>query len=777
MPLNFLFVHINEWADFASPDAMPISQAYILANLKRHGYDGAILGDYQDRTLTPADFREHFQRLRPAALGFSVYEENIDRVRLWARYAKSIDPGVLVVLGGPQTTFMPRNALLQMREADVLCRGEGETVFLALADALADGRALGSVPGICCRDNGAARETGPCNGPDDLDELPSPYLEHIIDPAGKSRVILLSSRGCNSSCTFCYTPRASGRRVRFHSIARIIAEMKHLRQQGINDFWFADPNFAHSRKRLENLLSAIISDVPGVSFWCQTRYNLVDEELLSLLKMAGAHTIAFGLETVHTETLARIRKGLDPGAMSRAIQRTQQAGIRVELFTLFGLPGESLANAGRTLAYVRENNVPIEGNSISQQLHLFFGTPINDDPPEHGIRPLPVTKPAYRSVCRDYSTDSMSSQDIEKMSLRWRLHRRDFSEDVDREENLFAIAGFITRHREKLADSPQADILLARIYMALDEYAAAAACLQAMRSRFPGNPEAEAFLAGPFTGYATRRRGISRPGCRIIFDCRGFIDGEPVPETECHYRINTLGTGELIPAFDKGMTGRKAGSAFQFDAVFPEDYGSTKLAGRRVVFQAFLYQVLEPVPYRDIDEMAMNPTRNMYRINDLVNLRKYNENLYYMVLRDSILHTYGGNLTDMMALFNYSLKLGFRDKAMDIAWSLPQEPSIMGHIGRVLLANGHPVDALEFLEFAAGTSAEMENQRIKAHMALCQYREAEEIAAQPALATSLETMHLKVTLASLLRLPAGEYLRRMDTLLDSQVKMMAADML
>ncbi|MBU1233949.1 MAG: radical SAM protein [Proteobacteria bacterium] len=776
MSENFLLLHVNEWADFESSDAIPLSQGYILANLKKHGYNGQIVGDYKDRPLTPHHFHTCMQELHPKAIGFSVYEENINRVRAWAALAKKIDPEIPVVLGGPQTTFMPGEALEQMNEVDILCRGEGETVMLEIANALAGNRTFKDVAGICCRENGSIVETGICPGSENLDNLPSPYLDEAFDCRGKSRAILLSSRGCSSACTFCYTPRANGRKVRFHSVDRVVAEMQHLQGKGINDFWFADPNFAHSRERLEAFLESIINKVPGASFWCQTRANLVDANLLALLKRAGAHTLAFGLESAHDGILKKIKKGTKLDELSKAIKLTQNAGINVELFSLFGLPGESLENAQQTLDFVKRHDVDIDGNSISQQLHVFFGTPISEDPVRHGISALPITKPAYQSLCRDFQTDGMTEEEIRQMSLIWRLNRKDFAEDIKNGTNLFTIAGFITRHKKYFDTRPEADMMLASIYMHLDECGPAAECFLRLRQKFGSDPAVERFLNRPFIGYRNKRRAIARKGCRIIFDCKGLLAGTVVPETESHFNMATLGDKTLLADFEKGVDGVKAGSATQFEVIFPADYGNRKLAGQKVSFQVYLHQVLEPVVYTNIEKISEKYPRNMFRFEDLFNLKKHNKNLYFMVLRDSVLHSYTGNLPHLMALFNYYLKLGFKEKALDLAYSLPQEPSVLGHAGRVLLANELPEEALEFLQKAADSSAEMENQRLKAHIKLKQYEEAEKIGADPRLATSLQTMNLRVNLASLRQLPVERYLERMNRLLNSQVKMMAAKM-
>lgn len=774
MSANFLFIHVNEWASIDSPDAIPISCGYILANLEHHNFSGFILGDYKGTPLSPRTLAAAIKTLKPLALGFSVYEENINRVRALASFAKDVKKDLLVVLGGPQITFMPGEALLQMPEVDVLSRGEGEVVMLDLARALEAGEGLSRVHGISYKKHGEVVDT-PCRpGSKHLDDYPSPYLNNSIDPTGKERVMLFTSRGCSSPCTFCYTTRASNSTVRFHSVQRTIDEMIFLRKKGINDFWFADPNFAYSRERLEQLLQAIVDQVPGAGFWCQTRYNLVDSALLGLLKKAGAHTIAFGLESAHPPTLKKIRKGLNLEKMAEAVYLAQQSGINVELFTQFGLPGDTVESSLKTLDFVRSNGVSINGNSISQQMHLFFGTPVSDKPAKHGIKPHKITRPAYQSICRDFHTENMSEEDIRRMSVIWRINRKDFDEDVENGHNVFNIAGFISGNKKLLNGCSQADKLLAKIYMGLDEPQAAAGCLKRLQETSDDDPEVRKFLDQPLVAYRTKRRARAGSGCKIIFDCKGMINGQEEPETICTYHEAVLGKGYFVPDFEKGMDGVKAGSATQFEVVFPEDYGNKRLAGKKVIFQAYLYQVLEPVVYRSVDEMYEQAHRNMYRFEDLFGLKKHNENLYYKVLRDSVLHSFTGNLTDSIALFNYYLKLGFKEKAMDLAFSLPDEPSITGHIGRILLVNNYPEEALDCLEKVAGTSGEMENQRIKAYIQLKEYEKAEEIASHPILSTNLETMNHRIRLASLMQFPVEKYLHRTNRFLDTQVKMMAA---
>ncbi|MFZ5769912.1 MAG: radical SAM protein [Thermodesulfobacteriota bacterium] len=769
---NFLFIHVNEWATIDSPDTIPISQAYALAALRKHGQRGAILGDYKGSPLAPQLLRDKLDSEKPDVLGFSVYDENINRVLVWARYAKQLRPDLLVILGGPQITFMPGEALLQMKDVDILCRGEGETVLPALGRALEDGLPLSGVAGITFLEQGKVIDTPAAQMVEDLDSMPSPYLEGLIDTSGKSRVILLTSRGCTSPCTFCYTTRASNKRVRFHSLDRVAAEINYLQARGINDFWFADPNFAFSRSRLVALLEKIIADCRPLTFWCQTRYNLMDEELLALLKKAGAHTIAFGLESADDGVLSRIRKGLEPQKLARVIGEVQQAGLNVELFTLFGLPGETFAQAQKTLDFVKANRVAISGNSISQQLHLFFGVPILDDHGAHGIKPLAVTKPAYLSICRDFATDAMSEEEIRRMSMLWRLNRQDFQENIAEETNLFEVAGFITANLEALSCRPEALLMLARIYLQLEEFPAAHQCLMQLREKFPHEPAVQHFLAGPFTGYRSRRRGIAADGCKVIYDCKGIVNGQVVPATEAYYRDAVLGCGRLLPDFEAGLRGMKAGRVSQYPVSFPADYGHSELAGRTVLFQVFLHQVLEPVSLEHPEALLDNPPRNIYRFNDLEGLRKQNENLYYLVLKDTLPQKLVQEMTDFLSLINFYLKLGFRQQAEQLLDLLPRNGATLEHAGRIVLANGWPEMAYEMLGAMAGSSSEAAINCAKALIKMKRFEEAEELVGSPLLGHDIQALDLRVGLASLRRQPLDVYLARMADLLDRQVSYM-----
>jgi tetratricopeptide (TPR) repeat protein len=547
--------------------------------------------------------------------------------------------------------------------------------------------------------------------------------------------------------------------------------MKYLKSKGIRSFWFADTNFSVSRNRLLFFLEAIISKVPGITFWCQTRYDLVNGEVLSLLRRAGADNVAFGLESANPNVLERLRKPIDLKRLSEVIRKTQNAGINVELFSMFGLPGETVDQALGTLAFVKENRVAVEGNSISQQAHLFFGTPMSEDPSSYGIRPFRQTRPAYLSVCRDYETETMSAEQIRKISLIWRLARNDFVEDVEAGRNLFLRASFITENRAALHDLPEAGCLLTRIYLGLEEYEAALNCMDLLSKQFAKESQVQELLRGPFSCFKVTRQ-TARPGLKVIYDCQGSVDGNLVPITCGRFQEAVLGEGALLPEFEKHLMGMGPGESARFDMTFPEGYGQRELAGKVVNFRVYLHCTMEPMTVESWEALEDQVLRNEYGLKDTEGLRQYNINLYYKVLRGADTRGRPEQMTDSLMLINLYLKLGFVDMATALVGKLPDNSVVLSHSAHIFRANGQPAKALELLDKLDKEGAREQLIRAQALYDMNRMDESEAIVKDVESPHNIQLAELGVQLASKLVLPVETSLEREEALLEAKTKAM-----
>jgi radical SAM superfamily enzyme YgiQ (UPF0313 family) len=147
--------------------------------------------------------------------------------------------------------------------------------------------------------------------------------------------------------------------------------------------------------------------------------------MMNMMKRAGVATVAFGLESASKRVLSKLDKRVSVEKVAEAIKLSQDAGIEVELFTMFGLPYETYDDALETLRFVRENNVKIMGNTNSQQMQIYFGSQMEAYYGKYHITPLNDERPAYISIGSQYETDMMTHRKIRKVQEAWRAHSLD----------------------------------------------------------------------------------------------------------------------------------------------------------------------------------------------------------------------------------------------------------------------------------------------------------------------------------------------------------------
>jgi anaerobic magnesium-protoporphyrin IX monomethyl ester cyclase len=351
--VNILLIEINPFA----PASTPISLGYIASFLKSKGFTVKILTLGEDTSVSRAGLYQLVSTFQPALVGLSAYQRTMLYVIGLSDFIKTVDRDIKIAIGGPQATFMPSAAFAELPDIDYICRSSGEVTLLRLARAIENGTPFSDLLGVSYKDGGGAvYDTAELEGLTDLDHYPSPYLDDVFDYSCMSEAIMLTSRGCPHHCIYCYTPHAFKHKISFHSIDRVIAEIKWIREKGVGRLWFADPNISFKPARLTGLLERVLREGLETEMWLQTRADLVDPEVMKMMKRAGVSTIAFGLESASEGVLARLDKNISIEKVAEAIRLAQSEGIEVELFTMFGLPYETFEDAVKTLEFVKKNN-------------------------------------------------------------------------------------------------------------------------------------------------------------------------------------------------------------------------------------------------------------------------------------------------------------------------------------------------------------------------------------------------------------------------------------
>lgn len=81
---------------------------------------------------------------------------------------------------------------------------------------------------------------------------------------------------------------------------------------------------------------------------------------------------------------------------------------------------------------------------------------------------------------------------------------------------------------------------------------------------------------------------------QVKIDFVGKVDGEAFDGGSAEDQELVLGSGQMIPGFEDGIEGMKAGDTKAVEVTFPEEYGNADLAGKPAMFDITVKQVAEP---------------------------------------------------------------------------------------------------------------------------------------------------------------------------------------
>ena len=168
-------------------------------------------------------------------------------------------------------------------------------------------------------------------------------------------ICMLTSRGCNYTCNFCQRLEKG---IRFRPVDAIIDEIKkYVRDYNISFFIFWDELFIFPVPQASReLTEAIIRENIKINYWCTGRLNIVDEEIIKLMKRSGCTYIDYGIEQFDDNALLAMNKKQTEGQVIKGIELTQREGIHVAFNIIFGNVGDTRESLKKSLALLKKYN-------------------------------------------------------------------------------------------------------------------------------------------------------------------------------------------------------------------------------------------------------------------------------------------------------------------------------------------------------------------------------------------------------------------------------------
>ena len=115
---------------------------------------------------------------------------------------------------------------------------------------------------------------------------------------------------------------------------------------------------------------------------CNARVNLIEPEMLALMKKAGCWQIAYGIESGSQKILDFLRKGITIQQIKNAITWTKKAGIATKGFFIIGNPGETKEDIELTRQLML--NIPLD-DVLIEYFTPYPGAAIYDRINEYGV--------------------------------------------------------------------------------------------------------------------------------------------------------------------------------------------------------------------------------------------------------------------------------------------------------------------------------------------------------------------------------------------------------
>jgi radical SAM superfamily enzyme YgiQ (UPF0313 family) len=245
--------------------------------------------------------------------------------------------------------------------ADVVVLDEEDYITLDLIS----GKDLKDINGIAYKDNGkdSITYTKPFILPNNIDDLPSlSYGYEVIDDyLFKNGLYLVTSRGCMGQCTYCSIYHDKPKSIVYRDPDLVAEEIKYLtdkygniidKYEGGYQGKFFDTNFTSSKEYIYKLMESFDKYNINLKWYCQTRVNCVDEQLLQSMKDHGCYGIIYGNESTNQDTLNFIKKGITLDQIDNTITISKKVGIKLLLNYIIGMPGDTTEFITNTINYI-----------------------------------------------------------------------------------------------------------------------------------------------------------------------------------------------------------------------------------------------------------------------------------------------------------------------------------------------------------------------------------------------------------------------------------------
>ncbi|MBU1164146.1 B12-binding domain-containing radical SAM protein [Patescibacteria group bacterium] len=288
------------------------------------------------------------------------------------------------IITGSHGTVDP-DWIFNKSKADIVVKGEPEKIVEETVDNLSAKGQLVDVKGISFKQDKKIIHNSQAGRINDLDALPLPAYELL--PMEKYHAsgfkdpfsIMMTSRGCPYSCTFCLKAMSEGNYIS-QSPERVLIEIEYLIINfGIKSIYFQDWEYLVDIPRVEKISDLLINNEIKISWGCNARATDIvrNQDIIEKIKKAGCFKINIGLESASDQILENINKKTTQKDLKQAIYILRENKIDVGYYVLINCPGEDKETIQETVNFILDHDlkvknfnpaIPYPGTKLYQKL-------------------------------------------------------------------------------------------------------------------------------------------------------------------------------------------------------------------------------------------------------------------------------------------------------------------------------------------------------------------------------------------------------------------------
>jgi anaerobic magnesium-protoporphyrin IX monomethyl ester cyclase len=285
-------------------------------------------------------------KLDADVFALSCWTANRRGVGLTVKEIRRRHPNAHIIVGGPHATPLPREVMRHYPEIDTLCAGESEDSFMEIVERLSRGASTKGVAGTWYREQGDVVQAASRDSIHNLDALASPHAYYDTH-------IFMTSRGCPWACTFCGAESSWGRGFRGQSVPYVLDALEQaVGRARVKMLQIKDDTFTTNKKRVLELCRGIRDRKLKFLWSCDTRVDVLNEELLHEMRLAGCQRLSLGVETGSPSILEKIHKKITVDEIIAAAEMAKKYGVHVRFYMMLGNRGETAQTFRETLDFL-----------------------------------------------------------------------------------------------------------------------------------------------------------------------------------------------------------------------------------------------------------------------------------------------------------------------------------------------------------------------------------------------------------------------------------------